>query len=834
VSNYSDNTVSIYLGHGDGSFGGPASYPAGRRPRELTANDFNGDGLKDLIAIDPSSTTTNLSVVLGRGDGTFAPPVISYSRGFSSAESMAIGDFDEDGFLDVVTGSGDSTGRTIFIGRGDGSFDVDVPDDMGVTGGPASVADFNGDGHLDIVGGQGVLLGGGDGTFPGRISFRSSGYTFGDPCATADFDGDGDLDLAVAKRSTASVLILPGRGDGSFVVSTYEEPRDVKTLGAGDFDGDGVLDLVAARGVYADAFILMGRGDGTFRMGERVETGGRVESVVVEDFNSDGFLDFALGYRLDRVAFYQGRGDGTFEPGPTLAMAGLAIEMKAGDFNGDGRPDLAIANKPGGITVLLSDGSGGFPSRTNYAPWARFVALDVGDFDGDGVQDLAGLTEELNSSDQDALVLLGRGDGSFDINFDYRSDHQGQVDLAIGDFDGDGFSDMVLANSSDHAVTVMIRRLRVYPAGAQRYFPAQEEYYVGGRPNSVVVGDFNLDGRLDVAVGVSNYGVTLLMGRGDGTFQARTTYTGGGQLIVADFNGDGRPDLATADVGVRVLLNRAVIERPTVVVQGGMGQRSYVDRASWTFSEAVNVGDLIADGSIVDAVGLYNLGMEPGTSSERRVSLSASQFRYDPATRTLTWELAADSAKQSLPDGAYEWRIDAAAITNAAGRTLATNDGASYTSAFHRLLGDASGDGVVDQVDIALINAASGSRPGSSNWDVDADLDRDGSINVRDRLIVQRAMGGRIVRPSALASRAASLAAPDGLVAVGLAARGTDAADATVSPLRPTSRGGADRRFSTAMRRGSPALALQRSRIAAVRVAGKAAGLARGSSLSDR
>ena len=202
---------------------------------------------------------------------------------------------------------------------------------------------------------------------------------------------------------------------------------------------------------------------------------------------------------------------------------------------------------------------------------------------------------------------------------------------------------------------------------------------------------------------------------------------------------------------------------PTVaaaVIQGGMTQRSFVDRFEWTFSEAVNLQSLIADGSILQAVTLTNLGAKADGDADQVVALTADQFRYDAAARRLTWSLDRFAGgKTSLDDGFYVWRFDAAAILDDAGNALdgdgGGTPGGAYVLSFHRLSGDANGDGVTVKTgtdpagsDMALVNAALGARPGYPKWNPNADLDRDGYVGVLDRLIVANNGGRAIVPPT--------------------------------------------------------------------------------------
>jgi hypothetical protein len=173
-----------------------------------------------------------------------------------------------------------------------------------------------------------------------------------------------------------------------------------------------------------------------------------------------------------------------------------------------------------------------------------------------------------------------------------------------------------------------------------------------------------------------------------------------------------------------------------------MTQRSYIDTWSVSFSQEVNLPSLISSGQVLSAVTLLNLGTHAGDPATV-VSSTAAQFAYDPATHTLTWSLdglAGDGAA-SLPDGRYQLRISAALVAGLAGVALDgdadLHAGGDYVLTFRRAAGDASGDGTVDAADDAIVAASFGKAVGTPGFDPNADLDRDGTITVRDRIIVR-------------------------------------------------------------------------------------------------
>ncbi|MEX2170229.1 MAG: RHS repeat-associated core domain-containing protein [Pirellulales bacterium] len=191
-----------------------------------------------------------------------------------------------------------------------------------------------------------------------------------------------------------------------------------------------------------------------------------------------------------------------------------------------------------------------------------------------------------------------------------------------------------------------------------------------------------------------------------------------------------------------------------VVVQNGLIQRSYVDQIRIEFTEWVNLAELIANGTITSAMTLTNRGVDVAGDTDEEVPLTAGQLRYEfdeqAGISRLIWSLDGFAGMfDSLADGFYEFVLNAQLITDLAGSQLDGNGdgtgGDSYVVSFHRLQGDGDGNNVVDALDLQLVNDALGSHPALATWNANADLDRDGRITVRDRLVAVRSAGQQIV-----------------------------------------------------------------------------------------
>jgi FG-GAP-like repeat/Abnormal spindle-like microcephaly-assoc'd, ASPM-SPD-2-Hydin len=314
----------------------------GANATSVAVGDFNDDGHLDLAVANENSSS--IKVLLGRGDGTFNAPM-HYGVG-SGSESVAVGDFNDDGKPDLAVADVDSGNVSVLLGNGDGTFKASMHYGAGSVPYSVVVGDFNADGKLDLAvtnngsSNVSVLLGNGDGTFQAAVD-----YTVGltpTELAVGDFNRDGKPDLVVSSGGNG-VSILLGIGDGTFRAgATYAAGRG--PLAVGDFNGDGKLDLAIVSDVVR---ILLGNGDGTFRapVTYAVPSG----PLAVGDFNGDRKLDLAVGSNV-----LLGNGDGTFEP-PTHFSLGLddPRSVAIGDFNGDGRLEIAVAEYIGKAGVVL-------------------------------------------------------------------------------------------------------------------------------------------------------------------------------------------------------------------------------------------------------------------------------------------------------------------------------------------------------------------------------------------------------------------------------------------------------------------------------------------------
>ena len=330
----------------------------------------------------------------------------------SSAFSVATGDFNRDGKLDMAVVNAGANNVSILLGNGDGTFQAHVDYPTGPQPVSVAVGDFNGDGKLDLVvanqncasspcgpGSLSILLGKGDGTFETAMEFSTGPAPYS--VAVGDFNGDGKLDLAVANSgppTPSDISVLLGNGDGTFQTSVYYATGSgtgPAAVAVGDFNHDGKLDLAVANfacgSPCGNLAILLGNGDGTFKAAVNYATGAQPISIAVGDFNHDGNLDLAVANNSSSsVSVLLGNGDGTFKTAVSYSVPSDAVSVAVGDINGNGKPDLVVADLYStSVSLLLGNGDGTFGVATNFAAGSRPNSVALGDFNGDGRLDIA-------------------------------------------------------------------------------------------------------------------------------------------------------------------------------------------------------------------------------------------------------------------------------------------------------------------------------------------------------------------------------------------------------------------------------------------------------------
>lgn len=421
-------------------FSAPVTYAVGNSPQQVVAADLNGDGKQDLVVLNGGDQT--ISVLLGNGDGTFQP-AIAQPAGSSIVSTIAVADLVGDGKPDLAVSNGSANSVSIMLGNGNGTFQAAVQYNLTTSADFVAIADFNGDKKPDLLvvssGGPGtsnpttgtiaILLNNGDGTFQVPKTTTTGSYVGTTAfVAVGDFNNDGKLDVATANSAvpgncinganctSANVIVFPGNGDGTFqspIVSSVEGAPFPVLLTAAGFTANQEPDLAELGydsykttigfAAHNDAVnILMGNGDSDFSANSiatlpncqctALET--YATNLVATDLNADGKLDLIFPVAVlgdaqsSTIWALLGNGDGTFQPAQTFNLGELPTWMASADFNGDGLPDTVVAaGAANNVSVMLNATatfslSAAVPSLTLSAGGQQTDLLTITAFNG--------------------------------------------------------------------------------------------------------------------------------------------------------------------------------------------------------------------------------------------------------------------------------------------------------------------------------------------------------------------------------------------------------------------------------------------------------------------
>jgi hypothetical protein len=588
--------------------------------------DFDGDGRVDIAVAEDVGVFSLDQVVLellrGRGDGSFQTTTPVELGGFFPV-SLVTGDFNGDGRVDIAVADAARAGGTstqqlqILLGRGDGTFLTMTPINLGLSGygglNPVSLVtgDFNGDGRTDLAvagfadliskGEVEVLLSQGDGIFQGPTlignGLGAGSLAAGDfiglvSLAVGDFNGDGRADLAVAGGSQVNVLL--GLGDGTFQAPILSPLGFYyATFLAADFNGDGRSDLTdggqvgisLGNGEFAspsdlaapldssptvadpgdgtnDVFIVKQDGDILWRKGDPGAPGSFSPPITINPgFPSRDitFIASKLGPVLasvdvvdDAVSLYAYR-NGTFVRMGSLATGAFPIRVATADLNSDGNGDLVVLDAgDDAADVYLGDGIGGFARGDRVPVGFGVSAITLADVQGTGHPDLV-LTGQVTGL---VIVLPGRGDGTFGAPSIYPASggpygvnssasaastvtsSEAAAGVAIGTFTPGGNPGLATVDPGTNSFAMLTGLGGGALANPVRGFTST--------PASLVrAGDFNGDGLSDLVLLGAN-GVTIELNDGRGGFHPTATFNVGPDptgLTLADVNHDGKLDL---------------------------------------------------------------------------------------------------------------------------------------------------------------------------------------------------------------------------------------------------------------------------------------------------
>ena len=793
---------TVFLGNGNGTFTALPAQNTGRISGKIVASDFNGDGTADLAVSDLAHSV--IVIYQGKGDGTFTETG-TYPLS-AAAQSLAVADFNGDGYTDLVADNGSNVSVFLGKGDGTfqtgGTFAADQPYFESTTALNIAVADFNGDGRLDLAvlnGGSsrvGILLGSGDGTFGSPNSFYVG--TINDDLVAEDLTGDGKLDLAVSDQGSRAVRILAGNGDGTFQSAvTYSTVAVPYQLQVADLNGDGTPDLLI--GADTSALLLFNGANASLHATLRAASGfsaGEVGARYILEITNGGSYPTAgavnvafglagsltatamtgLGWTCTPASLQCSRSDalavgGTFPalsvwvnvaanapatitstatvtggngsipasttaslslpllPSPAVTLSsspnpsalGQAVTLSATISAGTGsvtfydgatvldtiplngvqaklttiqlavgkrtltaRYDGDVAHAPATsaavVQTVISLATGGFTTSTLPVGMTPYF-VTAADLNGDGIEDVI-----LTAAPSNVAVFLGVGNGTFQ-NRTTVSLSNYPNSLAVGDFNGDGKPDIAVAMNNAGMLAVLL-------GNGDGTLQALTYITIGTAIAGLAVADFDGDGKADLVVSLWNPGaIAVLLGNGDGTFQAPLVSSVGhpysGRIVVGDFNGDRKPDVAVAsqDTG-------------QVVVLLGNGDGTFQAPANNAVfaPDSLTVADLNGDGKLDLVVG--------GESPSVYVLLGNGDGSFQPA---VSYSAGGYNSAVAIGDFNGDGKLDvavASSVWNYVAILLGNGDGTLRAAATlptglnpqSLAVGDFNGDGASDIV----------------------------------------------------------------------------------------------------------------------------------------
>ncbi|OGX80781.1 FG-GAP-like repeat-containing protein [Hymenobacter coccineus] len=829
TTNARGGTASVRFGDGRGGFAGGQELPLGAGPQSVVLADVNGDGALDIVAVNAGIGSAAVSIRYNDGRGGFRGDNGQNLVVRSSPTGVALGDLDGDGDLDLVAS---------YFDNGKGGIEVRFNNGAGTFGGGTSInlpvgvfslalGDFDGDGDLDLVNadptGLSVRLNNGAGAFgTGQEVPTVAGPS---KVLIGDVDGDGDLDLlAVEYPYAVGVRLNDGKGSFSVGQEIQVAVSYGDALALGDVDGDGDLDLVTGNNNGSPkAAVLLNNGAGTFAPGPAADTGnGGNTSLVLGDVDNDGDLDILAGGLSNGIVSVRLNQPPPVLIPPTLASASPATGIAGSNevitltgtnftaaakvmFNGTAATGVVVVSAtelrvtvPAGATsgpvvVTTADGPSnglaftvrpaGFPllgiasvaptPNANGAPTATAVAVTFAQAParGSGIEQalqvfsqqaggrkagtsrLSGstLTFQPAAAFKAGETVLATAVGSPSRVFQFTTATAptsgifgggSEVptgttlnDLVTGDVDGDGDLDIITANGGNGDLSIRLNK------GDGTYTNGQNSISSGGVLTRLALGDVDGDGDIDILVtsylrkSVSTSQVLEYFndGRGNFTFQGNVSLGSGvDRLVLGDVDGDGDLDLLAPSISVDGNFLRLEVN---VRLNDGRGKFSGNQNLALGASELA-LGDADGDG---------DLDLFTSQSDGLSLSLNNGQGIFG-ASRPLN--LGATTGRILLGDLNGDGRLDVASGATSIGLGNGTGNFASAPAAglAATALGDVDGDGDLDlvgpsatgsTVSVRLNNGQGGfggsqevAVTGAASVVVLGDVDSDGDLDI--------------------------------------------------------------------------------------------------------
>ena len=512
------NAVSLFA-YGNGGWSLVGSLATGVEPAQIVSADLLGNGLDDLVIRNAGDGT--LTVYMSNSHGGFLSPItLPVGPGISD---VSVADVNQDGLLDILLANQTAGEVEVILNQGAAGF------------GPPTLYQA-GTGLSAVIDGPGTTA----------LSMFSQEVTVG--VAAATLTPGASPDLLALNAGSDTIGVLQGLGDGRFANPT-SVPTVAPTIAVrvADFNQDGNPDLAIlnANGLS----IWLGNGRGGFALTYTYDVGPDPTGLTIADLNGDSLPDITVGNAFgDVLVLLIGAGNGAFrQPSPTDQNVGFAVDPLAGQigptfvFVDQARDRIVVQHGLGGKPTVLADRTTGL-----LVPGAPVLA----DLSGDGMKDLI----VPNGGGNNVLVYPALPGGGFGPAL---NDGQGfftgtnPVSVVVADVNGDGRPDLIVANRGSNDVSILLNE----PVGSSFTFVPGERLNAGAGPVGVLYGDFNGDGFPDLLVSDSGSNdLMMLTGLGNGFFNFQNPTIiplaeSPGPIFAGQFEGDTSLDVVALDPG---------------------------------------------------------------------------------------------------------------------------------------------------------------------------------------------------------------------------------------------------------------------------------------------
>ncbi|HZY78184.1 MAG TPA: T9SS type A sorting domain-containing protein [Cyclobacteriaceae bacterium] len=562
--------LNVHISNGDGSFQAAAQTLEANEAYSVKVVDFNNDLKKDIIFV----VGMDIKMYASNGNGTFTLKDVATFA--DNVFDFGCGDVNDDGKPDLLVVA---NGTYLVAGDGAGNFSNPTTFAHNISDIPL-ITDVDGDGENDIVigfiGGVSVRIykGQGGGTYDNPETHMAAASEV----VVEDMDGDSKKDIVVVDSSSdnlGGVSVLFAQNGSYNAMKELFAPGAARDSFTEDLNGDGKKDLVITeQASHIFVYLNSPSGYGDADIYEVSNTNDVIAHIEKGKFNADAHTDFVVTLASGKVNLWLNDGDGTFTNSGEFNSGSIGGDVTAADFDGDLDLDLAITNRlDNKVAILLGNGAGSFAAPTSISVGNLPTSIASGDINNDNKIDLV----VGNEGNDKISLVLGNGPGTFLTALDIVGGSRPNNHVSLADLNNDGFPELVALgfyqDSNVNPGYVAIRK------NLGNGFAGRTEIACAGGDKGIGYGDFNGDGKVDLAVvGFRTRAVGVLLGRGDLTFeQSEMLQTGSGVIAAtADVNADGALDIVAVsdmDNALLVLENttaHAVASGPTTFCSGSV------------------------------------------------------------------------------------------------------------------------------------------------------------------------------------------------------------------------------------------------------------------------